>query len=127
MPASCTGAPVPCRTCPSRGSLVVLPVKFWKVVTQVSAVVGEVLPLESLTMTVLLSEPRLFEVTMVTVCGEPPVLVKMFSQRANSSLSGTNTLRDIWMLPEVCGGKTTWRLTCEMGPGHSVVGGPFWL
>ena len=35
-------------------------VKFWNVATQVSAVVGVVLPDESAVITVLLSEPRLF-------------------------------------------------------------------
>src|SRR5579862_3701056 len=127
MPESGTGAPASCSTWPRRGSEVVLPVKFWKVVTQVEVVSGVVLPFESATMIVLLSEPRLFAITAVSVCGVAPVLVKMFIHRANWSLSGTNTLRDIWMLPEVCGGKSIWRLTCETGPGHSVVAGPFLL
>jgi hypothetical protein len=106
---------------------VVVPDQFWKEVTQVSVTSAVLLPFEELTMSVLPSEPRLFATTIVTVCGEPPVLVKTFNQRANWSLSGTNTLRDIWMLPDVWGGKTIWRLTCETDPGHSVVAGPFWL
>src|SRR5262249_22508551 len=71
--------PGPWRTCPRRGSLVVVPLKFWKVVTQVSATVTFASPSEVVTMRVLLSEPRL-QLVDTTTCSVPlPTFVTMLS------------------------------------------------
>src|ERR1700682_4007696 len=92
-----------------RGSDDVVPEKFWNVVTQRSAVVATLSPLDELTILVLESDPRLFAVIMLNVTGEPEVLVKMFSQRANRSFVGTKTLRLTVNAPMVCGANTYWR------------------
>src|SRR5258708_1208608 len=89
MFASGVGAPLPWKTCPIRGSVENEPENCWKDVAQRSPVVTVASPLDVVTTIVLLSDPRLFEVTIVNVMGAAVVLVKKFIQRMYRSLVGT--------------------------------------
>src|SRR5258708_39655608 len=89
MLANGVGAPLPWKTCPIRGSVETPPENCWKEVAQRSPVVTVASPLDVVTTIVLLSDPRLFDVTMVKVIGEAVVLVKKFIQRMYWSLVGT--------------------------------------
>src|SRR5258708_19091541 len=81
MFAKGVGAPAPWKTCPMRGSVEMPPEKFWKEVAQRSPVVTVASPLDVVTTIVLLSEPRLFDVTIVNVIGAAVVFVKKVNQR----------------------------------------------
>jgi hypothetical protein len=88
-PAAGTAAPVVWSTWPRRGSVVVVPDQFWKVVTHSSVSAGVVPPAEVPVMMVLASEPRLLAVDMVTVIGVVPGLLKTFRVRSKWSSVGT--------------------------------------
>ncbi len=61
-----------------RRSLLVVPEKFWKVVTQLSAIVGGFALLEEPVILVLLSDPRLLVGTTLKISGATRVLVLRF-------------------------------------------------
>lgn len=94
---------------------------FWNVVTHVSVSSGVVSPSLVVTILVLVSEPRLFDVCRRTVCVLAEVFRMMFSQPAKPPFVGTNTLAaDLG----VAHGPDRRH---HLAPAALGVAGPFWL